>query len=113
MVKLQTCDLSCFIHQSYFNNNGAQLCSIFQPICKTIAIFSGLIDTIWEWQSKGLSNEKFTSPYTGNKSLSPKLVWNNSKIRLKFEGSCIKQKDKAPFTPKNVVNLFIVYELDT
>ena len=46
MVKLQTCDLSCFIHQSYFNNNGAQLYSIFQAICKTIAIFSGLIDTI-------------------------------------------------------------------
>ena len=38
---------------------------------------------------------------------------NNSRIRLKFKGSCLKQEDKADFTPKNVVNLFIVYELDT
>ena len=38
---------------------------------------------------------------------------NNSRIRLKFKGSYLKQEDKAAFTPKNVVNLFIVYELDT
>ena len=37
---------------------------------------------------------------------------NNSKIRLKFKGSCFRQAVKAPFTPNNVVNLFIVYELD-
>ena len=36
---------------------------------------------------------------------------SNSKIRLKFTGSCLKQ-DKASFTPNNVVNLHIVYELD-
>ena len=63
---------------------------------------------------KGLSNEKFKSPYTSNKSLSPKLVWiNNSRIRLKFKESCLKQEDKAPFTPNSVVNLFILYELNT
>ena len=60
-----------------------------------------------------MSNEKFTPPYTVGKRLSPKLIWNNSRIRLKFEGSCLKQEDKAPFTPNNLVNLFIVYELDT
>ena len=58
-----------------------------------------------------MSNEKFMPPYTTNKSLSPKLVWYNSRIKLKFKGSCLKQ-DKASFTPKNVVSLFIVYELD-
>ena len=42
----------------------------------------------------------------------PKLVWmNNSKIRLTFTRSCLKQ-DFATLTPNNVVNLFIVYELD-
>ena len=51
--------------------------------------------------------------YTANKSVTPKLIWNNSRIRLKFEGSCLKQEDKTPFPPNNVVNLFIVYELDT
>ena len=59
-----------------------------------------------------MSNEKIKPPYTANKSLSPKLIWmNNSKIRLRFTGSCLK-RDKESFTPNNVVNLFIVYELD-
>ena len=38
---------------------------------------------------------------------------NNSRIKLKLKGSCLKQEDKAPFIPKNVVNLLIAYELDT
>ena len=59
-----------------------------------------------------MSNEKFTSTYIANVSICPKLIWmNNSRIRLKFKGSCLKQ-DKAVYTPKIVVNLFIVYELD-
>ena len=37
---------------------------------------------------------------------------NNTRIRLKFRGSCLKQGDKVPFTPNTVVNLFIVYELE-
>ena len=53
-------------------------------------------------------------PYTANKSLSPKLAWiNNSRIRLEFKESCLKQEDRGPFRPKNVVNLFIAYELAT
>ena len=42
----------------------------------------------------------------------PKLVWmNNSTIRVEFKGRCLKQ-EKVTFTPNNVVNLFIAYELD-
>ena len=63
-----------FIGQSYFNNYGSQNYLIFQPIYKTIKIFSSLSDTISEWESKELSNEKFTPPFTSNKSFSPKLV---------------------------------------
>ena len=37
---------------------------------------------------------------------------SNSRIRLKFKRSCLKQEEKALFTPNNVVNLFIAYELD-
>ena len=47
--------------------------------------------------------------YTTSKSLSPKLVWYNCGIKLKFKGSCLKQA-KPTFTPKNTVNLFVVYE---
>ena len=65
--------LGLFIGQSYFNNDRTQPFSIFQPICKTISTFFGLSDIISEWESEGLSNEKFKPPYTTNKSLSPKL----------------------------------------
>ena len=59
-----------------------------------------------------MSIENIMPPFTTSKSLSQKLVWHNSRIKLKIKRSCLKQEDKAAFTPKNVVNLFIVYELD-
>ena len=43
-----------------------------------------------EWESKGLSNEKFRPPYTVNKILSPKMLWDNSRLGLRFEGSSLK-----------------------
>ena len=102
-----------FIGQSYFNNDGAQLYLILQPIYKTITTFSGLKDAISEWKAKGLSNGKFTCVYVANVSVCPKLIcMNNSKIKLKFRGNYLKQENKALFTPNNVVNLFIVYELN-
>ena len=61
-----------------------------------------------------LSNENFTFTYVANVSVFPKLIWmNNSKITLEFKGSCVKQENKAPVTPSNVVNFFIVYEIDS
>ena len=50
---------------------------MFQPICETVTTFSGLTFNISEWESKGLSNETFTPPYTVNKKLlcSPKLFY--------------------------------------
>ena len=72
---------------------------------------AGHTETIVQRQSKGLLNEKVRPLVTLNNSLFPKLKWNNSKIILEFKGSSLKQ-DKITFTPKNVVNLFIVFELD-
>ena len=57
--------------------------------------------------------KKFKPPYKENESLSRKPLWNKSRLRLRFEGSYWKQEDEAPFTPKNLVNLFIASELDT
>ena len=90
IVKLQAYDSSLVIGQSYYNNDGAQLYLIFQPIYKTITIFSGLKDTISEWESKELSKEKITCAYVAHVSVYPKLIWmNNAKLRLKFIGSCL------------------------
>ena len=50
--------------------------------------------------------------YVANVSVSPKLILiNNTRIRLKCKASCRRQDDKAPFTPNNVINLFIVTRL--
>ena len=53
---------------------------------------AGLTETIVVWKFKGFSKEKIRSPHKLNNSLSPKL---------------------KVFTPRNVVSLFIDYELDT
>ena len=74
---------------------------------------SGLPNIVSKWRSKGLLNKKFRPLYTTNKVLSPKLRRNKSRLRLIFKESCLKQEDTTPITPNNVVNLFIVYELDT
>ena len=60
-----------------------------------------------------MSNEKFRPDYTTNKILSPKQQLNKYQIRLRFEDSCLKQEDTTHVTPNNIVNLFIVYELDS
>ena len=36
----------------------------------------------------------------------------NTRIKLKFIGSCLKREDAAPFSLNDIVNLFIVCELD-
>ena len=95
IVKLQIYDSSLFIGQSYFNNDTAQLYWIFKPVYKTIKTFSGLKETISEWKSKGLSNEKLTCAYIANVSVHPKLIWiHNTRIRWTFKASCLRQDNK-------------------
>ena len=49
-------------------------------------------------------------PTTSNNSLNPRLSYNDTKIKVQFTGSCLKQP-KFTFTHKKVVNIYIVYEL--
>ena len=42
-------------------------------------------------------DEKIRPPTTSDNSLSPKLKWHNSRIRVEFKGSCLKQ-DRMTFT---------------
>ena len=80
--KLQTFDPNLFIDQDYFFNDGSQHFLTFQPILNTFTIPDGLRETVVAWQSKGFSNETIRPPTTSNNSLSPKLKWHNSKIRV-------------------------------
>ena len=52
---------------------------------------AGLTETIVAWESKGSLNEKNKPPTILSNSLSPKLKLDNSKVRIEFKGSCLKQ----------------------
>ena len=65
--KLQTFDSSLFIGQGYFNNDGAQLYLVLQPLYYTLKRL-GENEKVVSCKSKGLSIEKFTTPITTDNS---------------------------------------------
>ena len=106
--KLKTFDSGYFIGKSHFGEDEAQNYLVFQPMyryCRLITNTSNILS----WQSKGLSNENFDSPNT-NVSLLIDYVGN--KIRVGFNGSCLKQSNKISYTHKKMVNIYIVYEIN-
>ena len=72
---------------------------------------AGVVDRVLSWQSKGLSNESNKPPTTSNKSVTPELIYYDTKTRVKFIRSCLKQS-RIPHTHGKVVNIYIAYELD-
>ena len=106
-------DLSYYHDKQYFVEGSAkQNYLVFLPMGKYFKLNSvvGVIDRVLSWQSKGLSNESIKSPTTSNNTLNPRLSYNDTKIKVKFTGSCLKQP-KFTFTHKKGVNIYIVYEL--
>ena len=69
-------------------------------ITKTLSILS--------CQSKGLSAKNIDPP---TNSLSPSINYAGDKIRVEFNGSCLRQSNKLTYTHGKVVNIYIVYEL--
>ena len=58
---------------------------------------------------KGLSG-KIIKFFATSNSAAPLQNYIGTKIRVKFDESCLKQ-EKLAFTHKNVVNIHIVYEI--
>ena len=61
---------------------------IFRTIFNNFAMWAGFTETVVAWESKGLSVEKNKSLARTNNSLSQKLKWHNSKVRIEFKGNC-------------------------
>ena len=111
--KLQAYDLSYFKGKQYFDEgSGKQNCLVFLPMGKYFKLNSvvGVIDCVLSLRSKEISNESIKPPTTSNNSLNPRLSYNDTKIKVQFTGSYLKQP-KFTFTHKKVVNIYIVYEL--
>ena len=48
-------------------------------------------DYVSSWKSKGVSAETFKPPSTSDNSLTSSLSYYDTKTRVKFTGSCLKQ----------------------
>ena len=105
---MQNYDSSLFIGQSYFFSVEAQPYLIFYTLYYTLRRLHITIK-VRPWESKGLSSEKIV---TLDNNLSNLKCYRNSNFCLVFKESCLKQ-DRANFTSRNVINIYIVYELDT
>ena len=112
--KLQAYDLSYSRGKKYFEEeNGKENYLVFLSMSRYFKLNSivGDIDRVLSWLSKGVSNESIKSPTTSNNSLTPKFsYYNNTRTRVKFKESCLKQSNYI-FTHKKIVNIYIVYEL--
>ena len=90
MKKLKTFDSSYFIGKSHFEEDGTQNYLVFQPINRYFKVIANT-KYISSWKSKGLSDETIKPPATSDNSLSPLIDYRDIKIRLKFNGYCLKQ----------------------
>ena len=107
----KTFDLSYFRGKNYFEDSGPLIYLIFQPIDKCFKSIVGVGngEYISFWKSRGLSDEKINSITASNHIITLSLDYLGPKIRVKFNGSCLKQ-DKTTYTHRKIVNIYIVYE---
>ena len=89
--------------------DGFQAYLIFQPVHK---YFQTITDTnyISSWKPKGLSAESIELFPTSDNSLTPLMDYHNYNIRVKFNGSILRQP-KVTYTHGKSVNTYILYEL--
>ena len=109
LKRLKKLYLGYFIGKNYFEEDGTQNYLVFQPLSRYFKHIANIF-YILSWRSKGLSDETIKPPATSDNSLNPLIDCVDDKIRLKLNGSWLKQR-KISYTHRNVVNVYIVYEL--
>ena len=93
----------------HFEEDGTQNYLVFQPMYRYFKQIAGIGNGnyIYNWQSKGLSDERISSITASNYSVTPLLDYYSTKTRVKIDGNCFKQ-DKVIFNHRKVVNIYIV-----
>ena len=66
---------------------------------------------IYFWKSKGLSDENIDSITASKYNITPKLSYLNAKIRVNFNGSCLKQDNINTYAHGAIINIYSVYKL--
>ena len=109
MNQLKNFDSSYFIGKSHIEEDGTQNHLVFQPIYRYFKVIANT-DYVSLWKSKGLSAEANKPPTTSDNSLTSALSYCDTKTRVKFTGSCLKQP-KISYAHGKLANICIVYEL--
>ena len=94
MNKLKTFDLSYFIGENHFEEDGTQNYLVFQPIVRYFKVNTiiNVADYVLSWESKGLSAATIKSPTMSDNSPTVRLsYYEDFKVRVKFTRSCLKQ----------------------
>ena len=94
-----------FLGKFYLGNDGNQNYLTFQPFSRYLK-FVASSQNISSWRPKGLSDEEIK--VVNGLYLSVNYV--DEKSRLRFEGTLLVQT-KVTYTHKNIVNIYIVYEI--
>ena len=114
MKKLKAFDSSYFHGKSHFEEDGTQNYLLFQPIQRYFKLTDNVDNKnyIYYWKSKGLSDEKINSIKTTDNGLTPYLdYYDIAKIRVKFNGDCLKQDHPTLLFHDEIINFYIVYEI--
>ena len=109
LKKLKTFESSYFIGKSRFEEDGTHNYLVFQTPNKYFEIITNT-KYISSWKSKGLSDKTVKPSATSDNSFTPLIDYLGNKIRVKFNGSILRQP-KISYTHRIIVNIFIVYEL--
>ena len=103
-------DSSYFRGKSHFEEGGKQNYLVFEQMYRYLKVMVNTKNISW-WKSKALSDET-RPPATSDNSLSPLFDYLDNKIRLKFNGGCLKQQNKPVYTHLTIANIFIFMKLE-
>ena len=108
--KIQKFDAAYFRGKSNFEEDRTQNYLVFQLIYRYFRriIGTGSGNYIYFWKSIGSSDERFNSNTASSCKITPELSYYGAKIKVKFNGSCLKQ-DKVTYNHGKTVNIYIVY----
>ena len=112
LKKLKNLDAAYFRGRSHFEEDGTGSYLVFQPIYRYYRRIVGVGrgNYIYFWKSIGLSDERLNSNTASNYKINPELSYYGTKIRVEFNGNCLKQV-KVTCNHRKIVNIYIAYEI--
>ena len=99
-------DATYFRGKNYFEEDDTQNYLVFRPIYKYFEIAG---DKVSSWKSQGLSDEKIILTVTSTDKSATKAVYDNSRIKVRFNGDLLRQ-NQVTYNHVPIVNIYIVYE---